>query len=131
MKTLLITFLFLCSFWAAGAQESSRVIPPEQVIEPYQVEVTFAKTVHILFPAAVKYVDLGSTDLVAGKAAKRISASSPRTEYFTPSTPFMPMYRGAFPFRWKTGCIKTPMVISHPRRRMSGFRNSAMKTRLP
>ena len=68
MKTLLITFLFLCSFWAAGAQESSRVIPPEQVIEPYQVEVTFAKTVHILFPAAVKYVDLGSTDLVAGKA---------------------------------------------------------------
>ena len=44
------------------------MIPPEQVIEPYQVEVTFAKTVHILFPAAVKYVDLGSTDLVAGKA---------------------------------------------------------------
>ena len=123
MKTLLITFLFLCSFWAAGAQESSRVIPPEQVIEPYQVEVTFAKTVHILFPAAVKYVDLGSTDLVAGKADGAENVLRVKSA--------VPMYRGAFPFRWKTGCIKTPMVISHPRRRMSGFRNSAMKTRLP
>lgn len=39
-----------------------------RVIEPCRVEVAYAKTVHILFPAAVRYVDLGSTDLVAGKA---------------------------------------------------------------
>ena len=73
MKTLLITFLFLCSFWAAGAQESSRVIPPEQVIEPYQVEVTFAKTVHILFPAAVKYSVRGDDAEIrfAGKSPHR------------------------------------------------------------
>ena len=28
----------------------------------------FSKTVHVLFPAEVRYVDLGSTDIIAGKA---------------------------------------------------------------
>jgi len=30
--------------------------------------VTYDKTVHIIFPAEVRYVDLGSPDLIAGKA---------------------------------------------------------------
>ena len=30
--------------------------------------MTYGKTVHILFPAAARYVDLGSPDLIAGKA---------------------------------------------------------------
>jgi conjugative transposon TraN protein len=30
--------------------------------------VTFSKTVHLIFPSAVKYVDLGSTDIIAGKS---------------------------------------------------------------
>ncbi len=39
-----------------------------RMIPPYALEVTFAKTVHIIFPAAIRYVDLGSADLLAGKA---------------------------------------------------------------
>lgn len=35
---------------------------------PFPIEVGFIKTVHITFPSAVKYVDLGSNYLVAGKA---------------------------------------------------------------
>ena len=35
---------------------------------PYALEVTFYKTVHIIFPSAIKYVDLGSADIIAGKA---------------------------------------------------------------
>jgi conjugative transposon TraN protein len=38
------------------------------MIPPYALEVTFSKTVHIIFPAAVRYVDLGSIDLMAAKA---------------------------------------------------------------
>ena len=38
------------------------------MIPPYALEVTFYKTVHIIFPSAIKYVDLGSTDIIAGKA---------------------------------------------------------------
>ena len=40
----------------------------DRMIPPHGLEVTYDKTVHILFPAAVKYVDLGSEDLIAGKA---------------------------------------------------------------
>jgi conjugative transposon TraN protein len=38
------------------------------MIPPYALEVTFTKTVHIIFPAAIRYVDLGSADLLAAKA---------------------------------------------------------------
>lgn len=56
------------SLTASAQSDTEKTIPQKQVIEPYRVEVTFAKTVHILFPAAVTYVDLGSADLIAGKA---------------------------------------------------------------
>ena len=32
------------------------------------LEVTYDKTGHVIFPAEVRYVDLGSPDLIAGKA---------------------------------------------------------------
>ena len=37
-------------------------------IEPYRIEVTYSKTSHLLFPAAIRYVDLGSDYLIASKA---------------------------------------------------------------
>ncbi len=40
----------------------------DRMIPPYGLEVTFDKTVHIIFPAAIRYVDLGSNNIVAGKA---------------------------------------------------------------
>lgn len=40
----------------------------DRMIPPYGIEVTYDKTVHIIFPAAIRYVDLGSQNLIAGKA---------------------------------------------------------------
>lgn len=40
-----------------------------QEIRPVRIEAGFAKTVHILFPSPVTYIDIGSTDIIAGKAA--------------------------------------------------------------
>ena len=40
----------------------------DRMIAPHGLEVTYDKTVHIIFPSAVKYVDLGSPNLIAGKA---------------------------------------------------------------
>lgn len=37
-------------------------------VEPYQMEVTYNKTSHLIFPNAIRYVDLGSEYLIAGKA---------------------------------------------------------------
>ena len=49
-------------------QGISRSIPNERVVLPYGLEVTFEKTVHLIFPAAIRYVDLGSQNIIAGKA---------------------------------------------------------------
>lgn len=38
------------------------------MIPPYGLEVTYDKTVHIIFPSSIKYVDLGSNNIIAGKA---------------------------------------------------------------
>ena len=46
----------------------TRPVTFDRMIPPYALEVTFNKTVHIIFPATIKYVDLGSVDILAGKA---------------------------------------------------------------
>ncbi|MCE9070443.1 MULTISPECIES: conjugative transposon protein TraN [Bacteroidales] len=46
----------------------TRPVTFDRMIPPYALEVTFNKTVHLIFPAAIKYVDLGSADILAGKA---------------------------------------------------------------
>lgn len=53
MKVLLL-FILLFSTFVLHAQ--------------YDIQVTFSKTVHVIFPSAIKYVDLGSGDIIAAKA---------------------------------------------------------------
>jgi conjugative transposon TraN protein len=49
-------------------QGYTRPLTFNRMIPPYALEVTFNKTVHIIFPSAIRYVDLGSEDLLAAKA---------------------------------------------------------------
>ena len=68
----------LKTFWAIAlilgiavqsyAQESIRTPLALGKIEPYKMEVTYDKTSHLIFPTAIRYVDLGSEYLIAGKA---------------------------------------------------------------
>jgi len=46
----------------------TRKLTFDRMIPPHGLEVTYNKTVHIIFPSAVRYVDLGSPNLIAGKA---------------------------------------------------------------
>lgn len=46
----------------------TRGIPTGRVVIPYGISVTFDKTVHLIFPSAIKYVDLGSQNIIAGEA---------------------------------------------------------------
>ncbi len=39
-------------------------------IPAYSIEVTYGKTSHIIFPSGIRYVDLGSDYIIAGKAAE-------------------------------------------------------------
>lgn len=72
MKKLIMTFaaavgLSLGSM--AQTNAGTKSFDTNQVVAPYDIEVSFNKTVHILFPAAVQYVDLGSNDIIAGRAS--------------------------------------------------------------
>lgn len=49
-------------------QGLTRPLTFNRMIPPYALEVNFDKTVHLIFPAAIRYVDLGSADLLAAKA---------------------------------------------------------------
>ena len=76
MKKILILTAALLGMNAAQAQQSSgdwfeglsRKIGFSRMIPPHGLEITYDKTVHVIFPSPVRYVDLGSTDLIAGKA---------------------------------------------------------------
>ena len=62
MKRYIVFLLCLC----AGRSGQAQIQQSE--ITPRQVEVSFNKTTHLIFPAPVQYVDLGSTDIIADKA---------------------------------------------------------------
>ena len=66
--SLLILLIFTVTVKAQIRESMKIETPHNQSIVSYGIQVTFAKTVHIIFPSAIKYVDLGSTDLIAGKA---------------------------------------------------------------
>lgn len=80
MKRFLFTLALVGCMFTANAQENisptigdyfdglTRPLTFNRMIPPYALEVTFSKTVHIIFPAAIRYVDLGSADLLAAKA---------------------------------------------------------------
>ena len=105
MKQIFVMFALLLGVCAVNAQETdtvkyvagndlyrgiTRKLPYRQMVTPYGVEVTFAKTVHIIFPAAVRYVDLGSNHIIAGKAdgAENVIRVKATTEGFPGETNF-------------------------------------------
>lgn len=78
MKKYFLMIAFAAIACAANAQNKpssgdfyegfTRKITYDRMIPPYGLEVCFDKTVHIIFPSAVRYVDLGSANIIAGKA---------------------------------------------------------------
>lgn len=72
----MLAIALMLGVMGANAQDSTgdyfegltRKVTYDRMIPPYGIEVTYDKTVHIIFPSAVRYVDLGSPNLIAGKA---------------------------------------------------------------
>lgn len=75
-KVIIMIVLVLGITGVANAQETTgdlyegltKKLTFDRMIPPYGLEVTYDKTVHIIFPSSVSYVDLGSPNLIAGKA---------------------------------------------------------------
>ena len=68
MKRDLI-YLTLIAALMTVAQVTAQTAPETPAeIRPLRIEAGFSKTVHILFPSPVTYIDIGSMDIIAGKA---------------------------------------------------------------
>lgn len=68
LKTLWFSALIFSFAVSSYAQDSIKTPLTLGKIEPYQMKVTYDKTSHLIFPTAIRYVDLGSEFLLAGKA---------------------------------------------------------------
>lgn len=69
MKQDLIYLTLLAAlFTAAKVMAQNDGTSSRQELTPRTIEVGFTKTVHILFPAPVTYIDIGSMAIIAGKA---------------------------------------------------------------
>ena len=128
MKTrIILSLVMLLTVLSVKAQEpvETKIFPTNQIISPHKIEVTFQKTVHILFPSEVKYVDLGSFDIIADKAtgAENVIRIKAAVKGFEGETNFSVITatvvsillmwfirtnRPGFPLRWKTGSGTIP-----------------------
>lgn len=96
MKKILMVFALLTGMLAAMAQQSNgdlyegltRKIGFSRMIPPHGLEITYDKTVHVIFPAPVRCVDLGSPNLIAGKAdgAENVIRVKATTRHFRQET---------------------------------------------
>lgn len=68
MKQNIICITLLAAACAASGIRAQARNAESQPIRPMRIEVGFTKTVHIIFPSGVTYIDIGSMDIIAGKA---------------------------------------------------------------
>lgn len=67
-RDLIYLTLLAALFAAAKVMAQNDGATSRQGLTPRTIEVGFTKTVHILFPAPVTYIDIGSLAIIAGKA---------------------------------------------------------------
>ena len=67
-RDLIYLTLLSALFAAAKVMAQNDGATSRQGLTPRTIEVGFTKTVHILFPASVTYIDIGSMAIIAGKA---------------------------------------------------------------
>lgn len=66
-RNLIYLFLIVAATAATKVTAQTTQETPAE-IRPQRIEAGFTKTVHILFPSPVTYIDIGSMDIIAGKA---------------------------------------------------------------
>ncbi len=91
IRLLLITTLMIGYFEPLQAQDFtlSKNLQAGK-LQPFDMEVTYDKTTHLIFPSGIRYVDLGSDYLIAGKAddAENVLRIKAAVRDFEPETNF-------------------------------------------
>ncbi|WP_166919732.1 conjugative transposon protein TraN [Flavobacterium poyangense] len=68
IKSFWITMMIVGCTFLTSAQVTTKNALSLDKMESYRLEVTYDKTSHLIFPSAIRYVDLGSDYLIASKA---------------------------------------------------------------
>lgn len=115
----------LKTFWAIAlmigfaitsfAQKNTKEPLAMGKIEPYQMEVTYEKTSHLIFPTAIRYVDLGSDYLIAGKAedAENVLRVKAAVRDFEPETNFSVITDDGRFYSFNVFYNTDPLVLSY------------------
>ena len=97
------------------AQDSAKTSLTLGKIEPYCMEVTYDKTSHLIFPTAIRYVDLGSEYLIAGKAedAENVLRVKASVKEFEPETNFSVITNDGHFYSFNVHYSSSPEVLSY------------------
>ena len=97
------------------AQDSAKTPLALGKIEPYRMEVTYDKTSHLIFPTAIRYVDLGSEYLIAGKAedAENVLRVKASVKEFEPETNFSVITNDGRFYSFNVNYSSCPHVLSY------------------
>lgn len=97
------------------AQDSAKSSLTLGKIEPFYMEVTYDKTSHLIFPTAIRYVDLGSEYLIAGKAedAENVLRVKASVKEFEPETNFSVITNDGRFYSFNVHYSSSPEVLSY------------------
>ncbi|HSD06371.1 conjugative transposon protein TraN [Flavobacterium sp.] len=97
------------------AQDSAKIPLVLGKIEPYDMDVTYDKTSHLIFPAVIRYVDLGSEYLIAGKAedAENVLRVKASVKDFEPETNFSVITNDGRFYSFNVHYNSSPEVLSY------------------
>jgi conjugative transposon TraN protein len=97
------------------AQDSAKTSLTLGKIEPYCMEVTYDKTSHLIFPTAIRYVDLGSEYLIAGKAedAENVLRVKASVKEFGTETNFSVITNDGHFYSFNVHYSSSPEVLSY------------------
>ena len=119
MKNYLKTFwafAMIIGFAVSSFAQDSAITPLALgKIEPYLMKVTYDKTSHLIFPTAIRYVDLGSEYLIAGKAedAENVLRVKASVKEFEPETNFSVITNDGHFYSFNVNYSSSPEVLSY------------------
>jgi conjugative transposon TraN protein len=116
-KILEVFALTISAASTSFAQDSAKSKTPLALgsIEPYKMEVTYDKTSHLIFPAAIRYVDLGSEYLIAAKAddAENVLRIKASLREFEPETNFSVITNDGHFYSFNVNYSSCPEILSY------------------
>ena len=92
----------------------TRKVGFDRMIPPHALEVCYAKTTHIIFPAEITYVDLGNENLVAGLAdgAKNVLRVKSAFKFFKQETNLSVITEDGSYYSFNVKFAKEPLLLN-------------------